>query len=102
NPFKLGGTLAQPKMVLDPGRTLLSIGKGVGGGLLLGPAGAAAGILAGDTAQTDACAQVLKEVQEEQDSGQKPQESELMDRGRKELEKGEEKLKEGIDKLFGN
>ncbi|MFP4213399.1 MAG: AsmA family protein [Desulfohalobiaceae bacterium] len=103
NPFKLGGTLAQPKMVLDPGRTLLSIGKGVGGGLLLGPAGAAAGILAGDTAQTDACVQVLEEVQEEQkDSGQKPQESELMDKGRKELEKGADKLKEGMNKLFGD
>lgn len=37
-PFRLGGTLADPSLVMDPGRTVLTLGK-LGGALFLGPAG---------------------------------------------------------------
>ncbi|MGM0424944.1 MAG: AsmA family protein [Thermodesulfobacteriota bacterium] len=101
NPFKLGGTLAEPKMVLDPGRTLISIGKGVGGGILFGPAGAAAGLLAGDSAQADACANVLEEIEkEESQAEQSPKDSDVLEKGRQEMEKGADQLKEGLNKLF--
>ncbi|MFO8033472.1 MAG: AsmA family protein [Desulfohalobiaceae bacterium] len=101
NPFKLGGTLAEPKMVMDPGRTLISIGKGVGGGILFGPAGAAAGLLAGDSAQADACANVLEEIEQEEDQAkQGPEDSDVLEKGRQEMEKGADQLKEGLNKLF--
>jgi hypothetical protein len=49
--FRLGGTFARPSLEIDPLRTGLTIGKLVGGVLLMGPAGAAlafAGKTAGD------------------------------------------------------
>ncbi len=43
--FKISGTLADPKLALDPKRSLVTIGKGVGGTVLFGPIGAAASLL---------------------------------------------------------
>ena len=38
-PFRLGGTLAHPSLAIDTQAALTTIGKAVGGGALLGPAG---------------------------------------------------------------
>ncbi len=40
NPFKLGGTLANPSLAIDPTQTAITIGKLVGG-LAFGPVGIA-------------------------------------------------------------
>ena len=47
--FNLGGTLAAPSLRVDPLRSVLTVGKMLGGMLLLGPAGAAV-VFAGQTA----------------------------------------------------
>ncbi|MBI4831504.1 MAG: AsmA-like C-terminal region-containing protein [Candidatus Lindowbacteria bacterium] len=41
-PFKLSGTLANPKLAIDPTQTAVTIGKAAGGMALLGPIGAGA------------------------------------------------------------
>jgi hypothetical protein len=43
-PFKLSGTLANPKLAIDPTQTAVTIGKAAGGVALLGPVGAAAAL----------------------------------------------------------
>jgi len=43
-PFKLGGTLANPKLAIDPTQSAITIGKAVGGASLFGPAGIAAAL----------------------------------------------------------
>jgi hypothetical protein len=46
-PFKLGGTLADPNVVVDPAQTALTLGKAIGGAVLFGPAGIAVALLTG-------------------------------------------------------
>ncbi|MBI9074601.1 MAG: AsmA family protein [Desulfatibacillum sp.] len=54
-PFALGGTLAAPKLVIDRTKAALTLGKGVGGALLFGPAGAAAALLGGSQTDENPC-----------------------------------------------
>jgi hypothetical protein len=54
-PFKLGGTLANPKLAIDTKQSAIMIGKAVGGTALFGPAGAAAVLLGGKSAEEDPC-----------------------------------------------
>lgn len=58
-PFRLGGTLAQPALVLDPGRTAFVIGK-MAGALALGPIGLAAFFADVSVGKKDACATALE------------------------------------------
>ncbi len=44
-PFKLGGTLAEPRLAIDPAGSVLALGKVLGGTALFGPAGIAAALL---------------------------------------------------------
>jgi len=60
--FKLGGTLAEPSLQIDPLRSALTIGKMVGGMILLGPAGAAV-VFAGQRAdEGDLCAAAIEQA----------------------------------------
>jgi len=60
--FKLGGTLAEPSLRMDPLRTALTVGKMLGGMLLLGPAGAAV-VFAGQTAnEGDLCLAAMRQA----------------------------------------
>jgi AsmA family protein len=62
--FKLGGTLAEPSLRIDPLRSALAIGKMVGGMVLFGPAGAAV-VFAGQTAgEGDFCLAAMEAARE--------------------------------------
>jgi hypothetical protein len=54
-PFKLGGTLAKPTLVIDPTQTAIAIGKAVGGVALFGPAGIAADLVGGKSDDENLC-----------------------------------------------
>jgi uncharacterized protein involved in outer membrane biogenesis len=57
-PFRLGGTLAKPSLVIDAGRTAYVIGK-MAGALALGPVGIAAFFADVSVGKKDACAVAL-------------------------------------------
>ncbi len=59
-PFRLGGTLAQPSLAIDPGRTALIVGK-MAGALALGPIGIAAFFADVSVGKKDPCAVALGE-----------------------------------------
>jgi len=60
--FKLGGTLAEPSLRIDPLRSALTVGKMLGGMILLGPAGAAV-VFAGQKAdEGDLCAAAIEQA----------------------------------------
>jgi AsmA family protein len=60
--FKLGGTLAEPSLRIDPLRSALTVGKILGGMILLGPAGAAV-VFAGQKAdEGDLCAAAIEQA----------------------------------------
>ncbi|MFH1061098.1 MAG: AsmA family protein [Pseudomonadota bacterium] len=58
-PFKLGGTLAQPRLSLDQLEALATLGKSLGGVLLLGPAGLAAGLASAGGEPSGLCQDAL-------------------------------------------
>ena len=62
-PFGLGGTLARPQLVLDPGRTVITAGK-IAGAWMLGPAGIA--LLFSDISlgRKNICEEALKTAEE--------------------------------------
>ncbi|MBI5118768.1 AsmA family protein [Candidatus Poribacteria bacterium] len=60
-PFKLSGTLANPKLAIDPTQTAVTIGKAAGGVALLGPVGAAAALTCENECIT--CAEAIAAAQ---------------------------------------
>ncbi len=54
-PFKLGGTLASPSLVIDSRQAAKMIGKAAGGVMLFGPIGIAAALLSGSSDEEDLC-----------------------------------------------
>ncbi len=44
-PFKLGGTLTRPRLVIDPAQTAITLGRTIGAITLFGPAGIAAALI---------------------------------------------------------
>jgi len=61
--FKLGGTLAQPSLTINPGGAAGTIGKMLGGLALLGPLGLTAGLLDLRLGENDPCFEILKEME---------------------------------------
>jgi len=68
-PFRLGGTLAQPSLVIDPSRTALVLGK-FGGALALGPIGIAAFFADVSDGKKDPC-EVALEKEDAEDKKKK-------------------------------
>ncbi len=54
-PFKLGGTLAHPSLVVDPAKTAVVIGETLGGVILFGPVGIATALLGTEENQKNIC-----------------------------------------------
>ena len=97
-PFKLGGTLADPHLVIDPGGTAFLIGK-FAGALALGPIGIAAFFADVSLGKKDLCASALESAkQEDQPSKVKASSQETAVKNEKKKEK-----KSGgfFDRLFG-
>ena len=61
--FKLGGTLAQPSLGIDPTRTAMAIGKAVGGVALFGPVGLAEVLVGGKSGDENPCFTAIEEIQ---------------------------------------
>ena len=61
-PFRLGGTLANPSLVIDPGRTAFVIGK-MAGALALGPFGIAAFFADISVGKKDPCAIAMDAIE---------------------------------------
>lgn len=59
-PLKLGGTLANPSVAIDPSGTMLTLGKAIGGAALLGPVGLAAALAGGKLGNQDPCAAAME------------------------------------------
>ena len=53
--FKLGGTLADPKLAIDPKNAAITVGKALGGFVFFGPFGLAALLVDGDSGKKDLC-----------------------------------------------
>ena len=85
-PMKLGGTLAEPSLGLDPGLTALAFGKAVGGVLLFGPLGIAAALAGRSSGDENPCVAAIeaakkgikvsedKKAEETKEPAQKPSE----------------------------
>ena len=61
--FRLEGSLTSPHLALDPKETILALGKAVRGGLLFGPAGVAASLLASKTADKNPCMSAIADAE---------------------------------------
>jgi len=61
-PFKLGGTLANPSLAIDPTQTAITVGKLLGGALL-GPAGLAAAFANVSSGDENPCNTVIQAVE---------------------------------------
>ncbi len=58
-PFRLRGTLAHPRLVIDPAQTAISLGKIIGSITLFGPAGIAAALAGGASDDENSCAAAI-------------------------------------------
>lgn len=68
-PFKLGGTLANPALAIDPAQTALMIGKTVGGIALFGPIGIAAALIGTSSGADNPCLAALDAAQQQLQAG---------------------------------
>jgi AsmA family protein len=58
-PLKLGGTLARPRLVIDPTQTAIALGKTIGSVTLFGPAGIVAALLGKTSDDETSCAAAI-------------------------------------------
>ena len=106
--FKLGGTLAKPKLALDPTQTVTTIAKGLGGAALFGPAGLAGSLATGSEEDKDPCLSALEVLEGKQapasSSTQTPAQSEQkpspVEEGSKAIEEGVKGLQDSLKKMF--
>jgi len=94
-PFRLGGTLAHPSLVLDPTRTAFVLGK-FAGALVLGPIGIAAFFADISLGKKDPCLEALKAIKEDGKvkSGKKPDEKKKTDKKAEDSKAGADKEKD--------
>ncbi len=106
--FKLGGTLARPKLALDPAQTVTTITKGLGGAALFGPAGLAGALATGGEQDQDPCLsalEVLEGGQKQSSSGSQPtsgatEKKGPVQEGTKAIEEGVKGLQDSLKKMF--
>jgi len=100
-PFKLGGTLANPHLAIDPGRTAFVIGK-MAGALALGPFGIAAFFTDVSVGKQDPCALALEAINVKGPSPDAKKEEDSSEATATGDEKKEEKKSGGFfRRLFG-
>jgi hypothetical protein len=106
--FKLGGTLANPKLALDPTQTVTTIAEGLGGAALFGPAGLAGALATGGEEEQDPCLSALEALEgkqapassSKQDSSTSKKEGSPVEQGSKAIEEGVKGLQDSIKGLF--
>jgi uncharacterized protein involved in outer membrane biogenesis len=60
--FKLGGTLANPKLAVDTGQTVMTLGKALGGKALFGPLGIATALVGTSKDDPNPCLSAIEEA----------------------------------------
>jgi hypothetical protein len=73
-PFKLGGTLAQPALTIDPGRSIITLGK-LAGAVLFGPVGIAAFLADFSGSDENACLTAIESAKEKTEAKEKKKKS---------------------------
>ncbi len=100
-PFKLGGTLANPSLAFDPTQAALSIGKSVGGMVLFGPLGIAAGLVSGSSGDEHPCIKALDAAKTGVEANEKGTAEKLMEGVTGGAKGAAEGVGRGLKKLFG-
>jgi AsmA family protein len=94
-PFKLGGTLAHPSLAIDTTQALTTVGKAVGGVVLLGPAGVLAALANTEPTDPNACLTAIQSAQKKGKPG--ADEKPAKDKGAAEkLQEGAEGIGKGL------
>ncbi len=96
-PFKLGGTLAEPALAIDPGRSILTLGK-LAGVLVFGPVGVVALLADFSGSDENACLKAIESAKEKTGTTTEALEKEK----EKEKSKKEKKSSGFFKRLFGN
>lgn len=103
-PFKLGGTLAEPSLAIDPRQAAITLGKAIGGVALFGPVGIAAALLSGSSDDKNPCLAAIEIAK----TGVKAQKNEKTAKKRKivkettdDVNEGIQRVKNKLKKLFG-
>jgi AsmA family protein len=94
-PFKLGGTLAHPSLAIDTTQALTTVGKAVGGVVLLGPAGILTALASTSPGDPNACLTAVESAKKraKPGAGEKPEK----DKGiAGKLEEGAEGIGKGL------
>jgi hypothetical protein len=100
-PFRLGGTLANPRLAIDPGRTAFILAK-IAGALALGPIGIAAFFADVSLGKKDACAVALEKAEKKMRASETKNSEETPPKTGTDGEKQKEKKSGGFfRKLFG-
>jgi uncharacterized protein involved in outer membrane biogenesis len=100
-PFKLGGTLADPSLEVDPTQAAIAIGKAVGGRALLGPVGIASALVTGSPGDENPCLAAI-EAAKTGVKVEKPEEKKgEVEKATEDLKEGIKDVGEGLKKLFG-
>jgi hypothetical protein len=86
-PFKLGGTLAEPSLALDPAQAAITLGKAIGGTALFGPVGIAASLVSRGSGDENPC---LAAIEAAKKGVKKPM------KGKGVVEKSTESVGEGV------
>jgi uncharacterized protein involved in outer membrane biogenesis len=87
-PFRLGGTLANPQLAIDTTQTALTLGKSIGGMVLLGPVGIASALISTGSGETHPCMTAIENL--------KAKESVAKETGKPEKKSTSEKKSNGI------
>jgi len=101
-PFKLGGTLANPKIAIDPTQTAITVGKLLGGALL-GPAGLAAAFANVSSGSENPCNTVIQAVEKGELKDlieKKQQESQLVEKTTEKIIKETTEVVESTEKTI--
>jgi hypothetical protein len=96
-PFRLGGTLAEPSLALDPTQSAITLGKSIGGTILFGPLGVAAALVGKKTDDENPC---LSAIEAAKKGVKLSKEEKPMDKKREEekpAENGSGGIKNAID-----
>ncbi len=100
SPFKIGGTLAQPRLGREPEQITYRSGRSLGLPPLKQEKGSAQQLLEGQVVQDDACLQVLEELEKRDCQNLEPERQELLERGQEELQRGADKLQDRLRNIW--
>ncbi len=100
-PFKLGGTLANPSLKVDPAQTAIAIGKAIGGMTLFGPVGIASALVSREAGEENPCLSAIETAKKGTRAPEEEKPEGAVDKTTEDLKKGLEDVGEGLKKLFG-